>query len=279
MMYLKKIFLLSLMVIACQKMYAQTKPNDETINPQKVFKPNISESIVTTGKVKKITLFQYSGKKENEAIVKDELYNKFVFVFNEKGDLLLDTLYNTYDNTIAESSRYIYKNDLLSSQVRTIYDTNGKIKYEYTYEEYLYASNEVSINRYNGNKELTYSYAVTFDDNGKKLIENIHNIVLEKLSGKRNKREVQYFYDKNGMLEKVLENHWKGEAHLQSEELLTPDANGNPIEVTKNNLNEKDEIFTHKYEYEYDANQNWVKQVSFFHHGGFFINLRYIEYW
>lgn len=169
-------------------------------------------------------------------------------IFNDRGDIIEG---NTYDNKgkLTGKTKCKYNNDGLNI-LTDVYDGEGKLNYA-TESKYNKERQLVSSVSRDDAKKIKYTQTYEYDDAG--------NLVEDKFG----------YRTDNGSMVEVTRSYIFNEKNQIEEEIYTSTGYKSPPQVTnyeydtKGNLTsyEKEGKYTFSYEYTYDSQNNWIKEI------------------
>jgi len=221
--------LLFILVITCFAFFSFTGDKNNKI------KNDLSE-LNLNGKVKILTEIEYKILPNIGKIKEGDMLNKFIYSFNEKGNIIETNLYDpddnldgkysyTYDNNKGNKTEMIsynpdgskdesctYKYDSKGNMIEEVwYNTDGKLskKYRYKYDE---KGNQIEMDRYEGRDSLICKDSYKFDDKGERIEWNHYNL-SPPTDGSLSKKVI-FKYDETGNMS--VENIYLSDGNFES---------------------------------------------------------------
>ena len=203
------------------------------------------------GKVKSIKEIQYRAWDTTGMLEKGEIWYNGYRIYNEKGNLIEKNEYKANDSL---RSKTIYK-----------YDNNGK-KTEWTYytydnsieimlnNKYDKKGNCIEVNNYYSNGSLKYKQIYKYDNKGNKIEYEDYYPDSSMCS-----KTIYKYFDK-GRREEIFD--YNSDDSFENKAIYLYDEKGNYVEEQIYN---SDGSYRNKliFKDEFDANGNWIKQVSY----------------
>jgi len=237
------------------------------------------------GKIIKISFYDKAAKleREHEYIYKDKKliqsvtkYRKSIYVYDSLDRVIKAKIFDRTPGEIkAENIDELAKKEKIL--VKYEYDEHGNLQYRiannmknghsstttYSYNKKgLLQKEETTIDDY---KEW---YWYEYDTNGriinKKWMDNVDGLIENEI----------HQYSDNELVFTLWENYFEGELEGK---ITYEYKNGVEVEINEYDMEDQTQI-TWKYDYEFDAQNNWIKKIVHTYKGEYFIVNREIEY-
>lgn len=186
------------------------------------------------------------------------------------------TRYNLKGNSIEE---IIYNDDIEETKRTFHYDDKGQKTHNY-----LYKKNEImEVVKYQFNKKNNLLEIIAYDNNNIQKRRSTHlynkngNEIEANLFSKNNSQiKIIYQYNHKNNIDKTL--FYNIEENMVGEKSFKYDEKGNRIEEISS-YHKKLSKTIHKWQYTYDSNNNWTKEILYKDQNPIQITERVIEYY
>jgi len=231
------------------------------------------------GQIKSLTEIQFNNDTNKLGEIQNKCSSKHIYLFNESGYLIKDTLYNLNKTDGSSIEKRINIYDGRGNQIEGYEyyaENNGAIKEIYKYDD---KGHQIEKDSYDSDSNFMSKETYKYDNRGNQIEWNyfdidgsLFNKDTYKYNDKRNKIEMDWiskgklylkytfkYDDKENLIEV---DTYKPDGSLRTKEISKYDEKGNEIELDRykgdGNLETK---FTCKLDY--DAKDNWIKSTSF----------------
>ena len=223
------------------------------------------------GKVKTLTEIEYKISPNIGKIKEGDMIYKYVFSFNENGNLTETNFYDPEGNLDGKCA-YAYDNNKGNKKEMTTYNPDGTADERCVYK-YDVKGNMLQQIWYNPDGSVDKKYSYKYDDNGNQVAMNkydFHDSLLCKDS---------YKYDNKG--EKIEWNHFNlvppTDGTLSKKVIFKYDDKGN---INVENIYLADGNFeNYTYKYDYARKGNWKKETIYKNGLPLYITERKIKYY